>query len=47
MVEQAKKANECVCPAACKLVLPTLMIVVGLIALVRELSGKVSEKQEA
>ncbi len=47
MVEQSMKAHECACPAGCKLVLPVLMIVVGIIALVRELSGKVPGKQEA
>ncbi len=47
MVEQTKKAHECACAAECKFVLPILMIVVGLIALVRELTGKVSMEQEA
>ncbi len=46
MAEQTMKAHECACPAECKLVLPILMIVVGVIALVRELSGKVPGKQE-
>ncbi len=47
MVEQTTKAHECACPAECKLVLPILMIVFGMIALVRELTGKVSREQEA
>ncbi len=47
MVEQTTKTQECPCPAQCKLVLPVLMIVFGVIALVRELSGKEPGKQEA
>ncbi len=47
MAEQTIKAQGCTCPAECKLVLPILMIVFGVIALVRELTGKVSRQQEA
>ncbi len=40
-------AQECACPAPCKLVLPILMIVFGVRALVRELTGKESREQVA
>ncbi len=40
-------AQECACPAPCKLVLPILMIVFGLRALKRELTGKAAREQEA
>ncbi len=47
MPKQTMKTHECACPTACKFVPPIFMIVVGLMVLVRELSGKVSGKQEA
>ncbi len=46
MSEQTSKAQECACPATCRVVGPVLMIVFGVIALARELSGKASRKQE-
>ncbi len=46
MAKQTTQAQECACPAACKLVGPILMIVFGVIALVRELTGKEPGKQE-
>ncbi len=47
MAEQTKKAQECACPAACKVVVPILMIVLGDMALVRQLNGNTTRKQEA
>ncbi len=47
MANDNNKAQECACPAACKVVGPILMIVFGVIALVRELTGKQSKPQEA
>ncbi len=47
MAEQTKKAQECACPAACRVVGPIMMIVFGVIALVRELTGQASREQEA
>lgn len=46
MIKQTIKTQECACPAACKLVGPILMIVFGVIALVRELTGKRASQQE-
>ncbi len=47
MAKQTIKPHECACPAACKLFVPIFMIVVGVITLVRELTGRVSSEQEA
>ncbi len=47
MTEQTMKAQECACPAVCRVVGPILMIVFGVIALVRELTGKAAREQEA
>ncbi len=47
MTKETVQTQECVCPAVCKLVGPILMIVFGVIALVRELTGKESSQQEA
>ncbi len=47
MSEQTMKAQACACPAACRIVGPILMIVFGVIALVRELTGQVFRKREA
>lgn len=47
MVKQKTNVPECACPAECKVVVPVLMIVFGVIALVRELTGKTLKEQEA
>ncbi len=46
MAEQTTKTVECACPTACKFVVPILMIVFGVMALVRELTGKTPKPQE-
>ncbi len=47
MAEQTKKAQECACPAVCKMVVPILMIVLGVMALAKQLNGNATAKQEA
>lgn len=44
MVEQTCKPQECACPGACKVVFPILMIVLGVIALARELNGNAAKE---
>ncbi len=47
MTEQTQKTAFCPCAAACKFVVPILMIVFGVRALVHALTGKASRQQEA
>ncbi len=47
MAEQTKKTQVCPCAAVCKFVVPILMIVFGVRALVRQLTGQASRQQEA
>ncbi len=47
MSKEANKAQGCPCPCDCKVVLPIMMIVFGVIALLKQLNGNAAKEQEA